>query len=150
LDTAGNGHLSLKEIHKGLVDFVGESNAIVIPAIKLAFAVMKKMEPSQRESMKLEDCFAELSEFNSLLLYMTQYFQLYANFQAVDTNHDDKISFEEFEEAIEFLYEEWGLVVSDEKAEYELMDVNGRGAVSFDEFCFWALKKNDNRRTSMT
>merc|ERR1740123_597854 len=138
MDQSGNGQLSLAEIELGVLSYVGQECYIMKPAIKMAYKTSRHLDKNEDA---YESSFVDLDEFNALLHNLQRYFQLYAKFEVVDVNHDNKISFEEFEESCEFLYEEFNIVVMDEEEEFAAMDTNGGGAVLFEEFCDWALRK---------
>ena len=68
--------------------------------------------------------------------------ELHAMFDKVDDSgvDDNKISFDEFAKMLPQL-KAWGVVIDDPKAEFALIDVDGGGALEFEEFEAWALTK---------
>jgi Ca2+-binding EF-hand superfamily protein len=115
-----------------------------------------------------QDEFISPSEFKTLLRLLRQYLELWLMFDAVDTgglnyssgntiSHiganlgDNRISIAEFTHAIP-LIERWGstdgrpaLVIGDTRdaaaAAFAEIDADGSGAIRFDEFARWAIRK---------
>lgn len=62
-------------------------------------------------------------------------------FHELDTNKDNRLSFEEFKNAIPTL-ERWGVKITDAEASFKEVDSDGGGLILFDEFVKWASSKN--------
>ena len=72
---------------------------------------------------------------------MRQYYEYWVAFDLIDTDFDNRVSFEEFEKATPRL-KKWGIDMSDPKAQWKECDADGFGMVLFDEFSNWAIKKS--------
>ena len=59
-------------------------------------------------------------------------------FDAIDTSDDRRIDLREFKQALPLL-KTWGVAITDPQREFTKIDVNGGGALMFDEFSGWAL-----------
>ena len=62
-------------------------------------------------------------------------------FDAIDVNKDRSISFSEFMQATDTL-QEWGIDMKDPIRQWNEIDADSSGKVSFHEFCLWAIIKN--------
>merc|ERR1719394_463607 len=109
MDQNGSGQLSLAEIDLGVLNFVGEECFLMKPAIKEAYKAAKDVDPGDD---KEDQHFVEKSEFRMLLVSLRRYLELYCAFDAVDTGNDDRINYEEFQQAVPLLGE-WGIQVED-------------------------------------
>lgn len=81
------------------------------------------------------------SEYKYLLKYIRQYYEYWVMFDRIDTDDDRRISFDEFKKAAPKMAC-WGIDMSDPRARFRECDRDGHGMVLFDEFCYWAIKKN--------
>ena len=68
-------------------------------------------------------------------------FEYFVAFKKIDTGSDQRIDVSEFI-ASKALIEKWVGPISNARAEFENIDINGQGQILFDEFCNWAAKKN--------
>lgn len=59
----------------------------------------------------------------------------------MDTSGDDKISLTEFKQAIPMM-EQWGLKIKDPEEEFNKIDLDGKGAVLFDEFSHFCIERS--------
>jgi Ca2+-binding EF-hand superfamily protein len=137
-DPNGNGYLSLAEVDKAFIDVI---NIPFIykrkPVMMRAFQAAKDKGPKRTQ---YSDDYIEFTEFRYFLVYLRQYLEYYEMFDRMDTNDDKKVSLEEFKEAIP-LMEKWGVKITDPEKTFNEIDTCG-GAIMFDEFCHWAIKKN--------
>ena len=62
-------------------------------------------------------------------------------FEKVDKSGDHKINLDEFKKALT-LMEKWGVKINEPEKEFQKIDTNGEGSVSFEEFCEFAIKKS--------
>ena len=56
--------------------------------------------------------YVEKAEFRYLLKYLRQYFEYWIAFDRIDTDKDQRISFNEFKQAKEIMWN-WGINISD-------------------------------------
>lgn len=139
-DPNGNGILSLAEVDKAVRDVLGVDEIFdAKPAIMRAFQIAKNSKPSKRTD--IGDDYIELKEFKFFLLSLRQYFEYYVAFVLVDSNKDKKINLAEFTSAKEKI-EVWVGQIDDVEKVFNEIDSNHGGAILFDEFCKWAIKKN--------
>ena len=84
------------------------------------------------------DAFVERVEFPALLRNLLYFNKLFSVFEDVDTDHDRRLSLEEFQHGCGRL----GLHLSPNEAEkvFGKMDSNHGGKVLFDEFCAWVAQ----------
>ena len=145
-DINGNGVLSLAEVDKAMRDVMGlDSVYSSKPVIMRAFQAARDHNGHKKTTAKRKgaDDYVERDEFRTLLVYLRQYFELYVAFNRLDLNNDDRVDVCEFRNSLETLGK-WGIEITPEQAEEEFakIDLNGGGAVLFDEFCHWAISKN--------
>jgi Ca2+-binding EF-hand superfamily protein len=69
---------------------------------------------------------------------------LWNTFAAIDINNDRTISFSEFIEATEVLTQQ-GIDMTEPVRQWNEVDSDSSGSVSFSEFCSWALDKNKDK-----
>ena len=140
MDVNGNGFLSLAEIDKGLRDNLRLDEIFKSkPAIRKAYEASRKLNQSSKS--KHADDYVTRSEFKSLLFYLRQYFEYYQAFARIDIGDDNRIDLKEFIAATPKL-EKWVGKIKDPKKEFEWIDSNGGGQITFDEFLVWATSKN--------
>ena len=144
-DPNGNGYISLAEVDLGLRRTFGEKSAAghtevdaLAPAIARAFHAAK--DSCETGSPHGAD-FVERKEFQTLLVYLRRYFELFGMFKDLDTSDDGRMSEDEFIAAVPKLAR-WGVVVRNPAACFLMIDQNGGGFVLFDEFSHWAILKN--------
>eukprot|EP01012_Entosiphon_sulcatum_P046858 TRINITY_DN63233_c0_g1_i1.p1 TRINITY_DN63233_c0_g1~~TRINITY_DN63233_c0_g1_i1.p1 ORF type:complete len:183 (-),score=42.41 TRINITY_DN63233_c0_g1_i1:127-675(-) len=138
-DPNGNGYLSLAEVDKGIRDVL-QLDALfdAKPAIMRAFQAAKHYAKSKARQ---GDDYVERSEFRLLLVYLRKYFRLFEAYETEDVDHDQRISFAEFQRAVPKM-QAWGLDMSDPaKAFDDLHHHHGtNGNVLFADFADWAIK----------
>ena len=140
IDVNANGTLSINEI------FIVIKEKLKVDNIHLKSAVFKSFETirllrNEKNKLKPEDNFIIFSEFKRFLVYLKQYFEYYQMFDLIDSDDSKKIDIYEFEAALPFI-KKWGLNVEDVKKTFSQIDDNGSGVITFDEFCFWAIKNS--------
>eukprot|EP00760_Papus_ankaliazontas_P028629 PhM_4_TR3816/c0_g1_i1/m.91983 len=150
-DPNGNNYLSLAEVDRGVRDILGlEVLFDCKPVLIRAFNAAKSANDDPRNihakratnrQQPLGADYVEKCEFRLLLVYLRQYLELWQMFDAVDTDDDRRVDFEEFKKALP-LIESWGYKVEDAEAEFKKVDADGAGMLLFDEFADWALRKN--------
>ena len=138
-DVNGNRLLSLAEVDKATRDVLKIDEIYDFKgAISHAFKIAKNCTKSIKS--EVGDDYIEFREFRFFLLSLRQYFEYGVAFRRIDVNKDHKISLVEFKEAQSNI-EKWvGKIDAEE--EFKKIDTNGGGAILFDEFCEWAIKKN--------
>lgn len=136
MDFNGNGFLSLAEIDKGVRDVLDCDYLFdAKPAIMRAYKASK----NSRTGAKNNSDYVEPGEFRLLLIWLRQYFEFMVMFRKIDTSHDNRIDYGEFQQALPYL-RRWGAKVEDANAAFKAMDRNGGGIVLFDEFATWAIQ----------
>ena len=80
----------------------------------------------------------EYTEFYHLMWYMRHYFEYWVMFEKIDSSGDQRLSLDEFSKALGEI-RRFGIDVTDVKASFDQIDVDGSGEILFDEFCAWAL-----------
>lgn len=90
--------------------------------------------------------YVDAKEFRSLLVFLRDYYELHVMFQRMDSTQDGKLDYHEFRSAVPQL-RLWGATgVPDSDGEdmrdlFASVDVDGHGAILFDEFCVWAINQ---------
>jgi hypothetical protein len=145
MDVNGNGALSLAEIDKAIEDGT-------LPAALTAGdtasdynhkpAIMRAYRAADTSS----DGFVQRKEFSKLLAYIVYFNNLWDTFDAMDENHDHRLSQEEFASGCERV----GLALSSTelREEFQRCDVDGGGFVLFHEFCSWCVEQSLRLRVS--
>ena len=84
------------------------------------------------------DAFVERVEFPALLRNLLYFNKLFSVFEDVDTDHDRRLSLEEFQHGCGRL----GLKISPEEATkvFTSMNTNNGSKILFDEFCAWVAE----------
>ena len=136
----GNGYVSFKRLNIQLEKYLKLPNVVKNKGpVKLAFnAACAKNSTKGREK---DDSLLEWLEFRPFLVYLRQYFEYWVMFEKVDKSGDHKINLDEFKKALP-LMEKWGVKIDDPEKEFQKIDTNGEGSVSFEEFCEYAIKKS--------
>ena len=136
----GNGYVSFKRLNIQLEKYLKLPNVVKNKGpVKLAFnAACAKNSTKGRE---IDDSLLEWLEFRAFLIYLRQYFEYWVMFEKVDKSGDHKINLDEFKKALP-LMEKWGVKIDDPEKEFQKIDTNGEGSVSFEEFCQYAIKKS--------
>eukprot|EP00462_Mataza_sp_D1_P004751 CAMPEP_0175111942 /NCGR_PEP_ID=MMETSP0086_2-20121207/15135_1 /TAXON_ID=136419 /ORGANISM="Unknown Unknown, Strain D1" /LENGTH=243 /DNA_ID=CAMNT_0016390645 /DNA_START=60 /DNA_END=791 /DNA_ORIENTATION=+ len=136
MDFNANGLLSLAEIDKGVRDVLDCENLFdAKPAIMRAYQASK----NSRTGAKNNSDYVEPGEFKLLLIWLRQYFEFMVMFRKIDTGHDNRLDFGEFQAAMPML-RKWGCHEQDAQKAFKMMDRNGGGQVLFDEFASWAIQ----------
>ena len=151
-DANGNGYLSLSEIHGGLRHILKEKElSEAKPAIASAFAFAKnhaKCKLGHKPAVAGD--FVERSEYRVFLIALKARLEYCHAFKSIDAgaggggadgHADGKITKQEFLGA-RAMIEQWVGKLEDPAAEFEHIDADGGGAVSFSEFCNWAVRRN--------
>ena len=136
----GNGYVSFKRLNIQLEKYLKLPNVVKNKGpVKLAFnAACAKNATKGRE---IDDSLLEWLEFRPFLVYLRQYFEYWVMFEKVDKSGDHKINLDEFKKALT-LMEKWGVKINEPEKEFQKIDTNGEGSVSFEEFCEFAIKKS--------
>ena len=139
MDMNGNNYISLAEFDKGLRDVLKLPDIFKLKKVSLrAFQAAKT---AVKSSSKYGDDYVGWLEFRIILVYLRQYFEYYVMFCRIDTSDDFKINLDEFKKAVPTL-NKWGVKIDDPVKEFNKIDTNHGGAILFDEFCSYAIKKN--------
>ena len=139
MDINGNNYISLAEFDKGLRDVLKLPDIFKLKKVSLrAFQAAKT---AVKSSSKYGDDYVGWLEFRIILVYLRQYFEYYVMFCRIDTSDDFKINLDEFKKAVPTL-NKWGVKIDDPVKEFNKIDTNHGGAILFDEFCSYAIKKN--------
>eukprot|EP00756_Hemistasia_phaeocysticola_P040076 Hpha_TRINITY_DN16845_c1_g2::TRINITY_DN16845_c1_g2_i1::g.149917::m.149917 len=136
MDGNGNGLLSLAEIDRGVRDVLRLDGLFdAKPAIMMAYKVAKNSDRS-----KGADDLVSRTEFRVLLAALRRYFEFWVMFAAADSDHDKRVSREEFRRALP-LIEAFGGRVTDVDAAFAEIDRDGHGMILFEEFAEWAVAR---------
>jgi Ca2+-binding EF-hand superfamily protein/ankyrin repeat protein len=128
VDTEATGHLSLGQIDKAITK--------LWPALNHKAPIMRAFKAADVAGTGV----IGRREFRLLLEYTAYFNELWDKFEAIDTNHDHRISLKEFLEGVGLL----GLQVSPKEAEYDFreIDENEGGYVTFGEFATWCARRH--------
>lgn len=144
-DPNGNRLLSLAEIDKGVRDILD------LPLMFSSKPVMMRAYQAAKGKSKRKNNhpdFVQFCEFRVLLEYLGRYFELKVMFDRIDISDDNRISFEEWEQAIPSLAE-WGVTIDDPAENFETIrqkmrprfKVGLNGKILFRPFAHWAIKQ---------
>ena len=145
-DPNGNGYLSVAEVHAGCLNILGlgqltkDLQPIILRAHAHAKAAHKRTNPKPVPGRTNPDDYVEFAEFRVLLVYIYNYFELWAMFSQIDTSGDRRVELSEFKQALP-LIEGWGKKIADVEKTFKEIDTNGGGYILFDEFADWAIKQ---------
>ncbi|CAF0930088.1 unnamed protein product [Adineta steineri] len=107
-----------------------------MPHLKLTKAMAQRLTKEQVKKTG----FVQLREFRRLINLLYFYNELSGLFGQLDTNHDKRISFNEFKKGHELIgdedIDEYAL-----RKEFHRIDTNHGGYILFDEFCMYMAKK---------
>ena len=81
--------------------------------------------------------YIEKDEFKIFLYYLRQFFEYYQAFARIDTGNDNRVSQQEFVQAMPMI-QRWVGPVHDPVSEFRSIDRNNGGQILFDEFLNWA------------
>jgi hypothetical protein len=133
IDVNGNGRLSLAEIDKAVVDGV-LGHALGVPDFNHKPALMRAYQAADADG----DALIGRAEFSKLLSYLVYFNNLWHKFEEIDSDHDRRLTTEEFARGGATLGLE--LSVAEAAAEFSKCDADGGGMVLFGEFCRWACE----------
>ena len=140
LNEYGNGYLSYRRLMVQLTNYLDLPDVLRNKGpIKLAFDAAA--DYYSRNGVNKNDNLIEWMEFRIFLVYLRQYFEYWVMFQKVDSSGDHKISLDEFKNAVPTM-EKWGVEIDNPEREFNNIDVNEEGTVTFDEFCTFAIQKS--------
>jgi Ca2+-binding EF-hand superfamily protein len=126
MDYNGNGVLSLAEIDKAVIE--------LWPQLDNKKVLMRAYKAADVNG----DGFIGRREFRLLLQYMLYFHRLWDRFDAIDTDHDHRLTLSEFTNGCSSL----GIPVSEDEAAsaFAQMDRDNGGVVRFIEFCVWCAR----------
>ena len=139
-DVNGNNWLSLAEIDKGLRDILNFPEVFdAKPVIMRAYqASLKKV----RSNNPLTEGLVSRGAFKWTLIYLRFYYELWEDFQDLDTEGQDRrLNEAEFCKGSEKLKNEWKIKVEDPSAKFKelLQKYNAQANITFTEFCEWVI-----------
>lgn len=143
-DANNNGVLSLPEIdaacrsHLHLDQFTNNLPRVLIRSY---YAVTPKPESGVHDHKGAVD----FDRFHKLLEYVALYFDVMMLFEDMDTTGDNRVSRDEFNEAVGKLRQAGYTITSPDEC-FEEIDVTKDGFIMFDEFCNFAVKKQMSAR----
>ena len=154
-DVNSNGSLSYSEIDRAMKKLmavltpglVGGKGALFEwsrswkPVIMRAFSHAKEFNSLRKGKGKRNDDYVERDEFRLLLVCIRQFFELFIAFSRIDVNIDRRVDKEEFVASLPELAK-WGIHIApaEAMAEFDKVDTDGSGAITFEEFIRWALE----------
>jgi Ca2+-binding EF-hand superfamily protein len=126
MDYNGNGVLSLAEIDKAVVE--------LWPQLNNKQVLMRAYQAADVNG----DGLIGRREFRLLLQYVLYFHRLWDRFDAIDTDHDHRLTLSEFTNGCSLL----GIPVADNEAAnvFGEMDTDNGGVVRFTEFCVWCAR----------
>lgn len=128
MDGNGNGLLSLAEIDLAV--------STLYPDFDHKPALMRAYKAADESG----DGWIGPREFRQLLRYLVYFNQLWDDFEAMDVDHERRITVESFMAGCKAI----GLEIppSEAEAQFQEMDLDGSGVVLFEEFCTFCAKKH--------
>ena len=140
LNKYGNGFLSYKRLSVQIDKYLQLPNVVKNKGpVKLAFK--SSCNKYAKKGVKVDDNLIEWMEFRIFLVYLRQYFEYWVMFQKMDKSGDHQISLEEFKSALPTM-EKWGVNIRDPEEEFQEIDKNNSGTISFEEFCNYAIQES--------
>ena len=140
LNEYGNGYMSYRRLMVQLTNYLDLPDVLRNKApIKLAFNAAA--DKYSRNGVNKNDNLIEWMEFRIFLVYLRQYFEYWVMLQKVDSSGDHRISLDECKNAVPKM-KEWGVEIDNPEREFNNIDVNEEGTVTFDEFCDFAIQKS--------
>eukprot|EP01043_Picozoa_sp_COSAG02_P025938 COSAG02_NODE_1478_length_12404_cov_353.335067_7_plen_941_part_00 len=127
MDYNGNGVLSLAEIDKAVVE--------LWPQLNNKQVLMRAYQAADVNG----DGLIGRREFRLLLQYVLYFHRLWDRFDAIDTDHDHRLTLSEFTNGCSLVGLKMG--VAEAGREFQAIDENSGGLVLFDEFCVWCARK---------
>jgi len=137
-DPNGNGILSLAEVDKGIEETLHlQHQRDIKPVINRAFHAARSIAPPVQS---FSDDYIDQNEFRVFLVYLRHYLELWNVFVKIDSSHDRRVSFKEFQASVPLL-QQMGVQVAleDARSVFNTVDSDHGGMVRFDEFADWAL-----------
>jgi len=128
MDYNGNKIISLAEIDKLIVEGY--------PLFDNKPALMRAYKAADLN----RDGFVSLKEFKNLWKYIVYFNKLWEKFEEIDYDHDRRISFDEFKNLSNKLFD---TKLSEKEASYyfDLIDLNNAGMILFNEFCAFMVRR---------
>ena len=140
LNEYGNGFFSYKRLSVQIDKYLQLPNVVKNKGpVKLAFK--SSCNKYAKKGVKVDDNLIEWMEFRIFLVYLRQYFEYWVMFQKMDKSGDHQISLEEFKSALPTM-EKWGVNIRDPEEEFQEIDKNNSGTISFEEFCNYAIQES--------
>ena len=138
----GNGYISYKRLDTQLSKYLKLPLSIREKGpMRLAFNAA--CNRYAKKGANANDGLLEWMEFRIFLVYLRQYFEYYVMFIEIDKSGDHKVSLEEFKKAVPTM-KTFNVEVKDPEKEFKTIDKDGSGAISFKEFCTYAIEKSLN------
>ena len=139
-DVNGNNWLSLAEIDKGLRDVLElpelfDAKPVIMRAYQASLKKVKSTNP-------LTEGLVSRGAFKFTLIYLRFYYELWEDFQNMDTEGQDRrLNEAEFEKGKEILNSQWNMKIEDAKATFaELLKKNNAEAnLTFTDFCDYVI-----------
>ena len=128
MDGNGNGLLSLAEIDLAV--------STLYPDFDHKPALMRAYKAADESG----DGWIGPREFRQLLRYLVYFNQLWDDFEAMDVNHERRITVDSFLAGCKAIG--LGISPSEAAAQFKEMDLDGSGVVLFEEFCTFCAKKH--------
>ena len=94
----------------------------------------------KKSTSKNDNKYVTHDEFIYLLIYLRIYYEFYIEFTLLDENDDHQISLHELEKGKKLL-EKWKIDTSNLGVLFKQIDKDGKGSISFREFCEWGINK---------
>jgi len=131
---SGSGLARLPELVKTIELVLNSTDVFnIVSVVRRAFSAAKQLHKSRADVDGLN-----AAEFKTFLSYLRHYFEYWGMFSRIDINNDQRVNFQEFEEALQQI-KKWGVTVLDSKAVFQEIDVEGLGSLYFDDFANWAI-----------
>jgi hypothetical protein len=128
IDVSGHGVLSLSDARTALARAVGIDHfAEAQPALERAFLAARDASKCRSEGL-------EPDGFYLMLVYMRQYFELFAAFHGRDAAFNGQLSVSDYKQGLDLLAK-YGthLPYAEVEAAFEAIDVAGSGSIAFGE-----------------
>jgi Ca2+-binding EF-hand superfamily protein len=125
-DVNGNGALSLAEIDKAMVESFPEYNHK--PALMRAYKAVARDGNG----------FVTRREFGKLLHFVAYFADVWAKFEEIDTDGDQRLTLSEFGHASEIV----GVKLTSGELQAEFGRLNDGGLVLFQKFCCWCAHRH--------
>lgn len=152
IGTQDESEMSLTEMAWGLLSlierlsgFPSDTVALAKPAIMRAFQAARELSGMRNGTMigisPLEHDRVTLAEFHVIVVYLKWYCELLDHFGIVDTQNENvHVTRADFERAMAKV-NKWSAPIVNWGPEFERLEAQGGGVVSFDKFSGWALRR---------